>query len=173
MPNGSIMTGGGIQAVSQQSVRLGINQSEDIDSLLQLVGKLETEMKTGAIVRALGAVATAIGLIPRTTRIPVAQEVKVSAANQPISTGAIPAPSAGKRTVLSIAAYYDKVPTGGECTITGDDGKVYAKAAIVSANAGFATTKAFPEGIALTIAMTAGGQNVTGVINYAVASEAV
>lgn len=173
MPGGSIMTGGGIQAVSQQSVRQGINQSEDIDSLLLLVGKLETEMKTGSIVQALNEVTLGISLIPRTTRIPVAQEVAVSAVNQPVSTVSIPAPGAGKRTVLSIAAYYDKIPTGGECTITGDDGKVYAKASIVSANAGFATTKAFPEGVALTIALTAGGQNVTGVINYAVASEAV
>jgi hypothetical protein len=173
MPGGSIMTGGGIQAVSQQSVRQGINQSEDIDSLLLLVQQLKTEMSTGAIVQALNEVSLGISLIPRTTRIPVAQEVKVSAVNTAVSTGMIAAPAAGKRTVLSIAAYYDKIPTGGECTITGDDGKIYAKAAIVSANAGFATTKAFPEGVALTISMTAGGQNVTGVINYAVASEAV
>jgi hypothetical protein len=173
MPGGSIMTGGGIQAVSKESVRQGINQSEDVDSLLLLVQQLKTEMTTGSIFKALGDVKDAIALIPRTTRIPVAQEVKTSSPNMAVSTGTIPAPSAGKRTVLSIAAYYDKIPTGGECTITGDDGKVYAKAAIVSANAGFATTKAFPEGVALTISMTAGGQNVTGVINYAVASESV
>ncbi|MGL6349494.1 MAG: hypothetical protein ACRC2U_06535, partial [Aeromonas sp.] len=149
------------------------NQSEDIDSLLARVQSLLVEMQTGSIVQALTAVVNAIGLIPRTTRIPVAQEVKVSGVDQPIATGYIPAPGPGRRTVLSIAAYYDKVPTGGECIITGNDGKVYGKAAIVSANAGFATTKAFPEGVELQVSLTAGGTGVTGVINYAVASEAV
>jgi hypothetical protein len=170
MPNSVFSSSGGASATQ---LKTAIDSSIDIEQLKQDVTAIKSGLKDTEILTKLEEVREAIVALvfPIATRIPQLRPAIVGLPNTAIATPAIPAPGAGKNLVIQIMGWYDKTPTGGVITITGSDNEIYTTVPITSAGAGFMQKAALPENVGATIALTAGGTDVIGSLNYAIAIE--
>ncbi len=172
MPN-STTTSGGNGSVSASSVQKGLDASLDIEQLKVDVTAIKNTLNGLNVNQGMVDIKAAINAIvfPLATRIPALRPAIIGAANVAIATPQISAPGAGKKLVIQIMGWYDKLPTGGLLTITGTDGLIYTSVPITAAGAGFMQKAALPQNIGATIALTAGGTGVIGSLNYAVSIE--
>lgn len=152
MPNSVFSSGGG--GTSSSAVRQGINNSEDIDSLLFEVREVKTLLQ---------------GTLSVTTelRAPTLRPTVIGDANTVTSSGLIEAPGAGNCLLIQIAGWYNQTPSNAFLTIVGTDSQIYMKVPIVAAGAGFMLKSELPENVGCTIQLTAGGEGVHGYLNVA------
>ena len=170
---GSITTSGSGSGSNPAAVRTGIDSSIDIEQIKLDLSALREEFDPIALLTAIAEVKTAIQnlVFPIATRVPQLRPAAISAPNAAVSTPAIPAPGVGKHLVVQLMGWYNKIPTGGVLRVVGTDGEIYTDIAITSAGAGFMQKAALPENVGCTISLTAGGADVVGSLNYAIAIE--
>ena len=154
MPQSITMSGGG-SGVSAAAVAQGINQAADVDALL---GKLD--LIFNAIVSLTLQAATPIPqLLPAVTGL-----------NAPIETPTI-AGIPGKSLIIRFSGWYDGAPIAGLIELVGTDGLVYFVSPLIAAKVGVVSTTKLPVGLGFKIRLSAGGQRISGFINYATAIE--
>ena len=150
---GSITTSGGGSGVSAAAVAQGINQAADIDALLA-----KMDLIVNAIVSLTLQAATPIPqLLPAITGV-----------NAPIETPTI-AGIPDKSLIIRFSGWYDGTPMVGLIELVGSDGLVYFVSPLIAAKVGVVSTTKLPVGLGFSIRLSAGGQGISGFLNYATA----
>jgi hypothetical protein len=152
MPGSVTFSGGGSAALNSNSVALGIDKSSDVDALL---------LKLDSIVQAIGLLN--FQSVPITDLLPSI----VSAPNQAITSPIIQG-MPGKQLFIKFSAWYDETPIGGKLEILGTDNQTYYVIPLIAAKVGVLNQGArLPIGVGFRIILSAGGEGVTGFVNYA------
>lgn len=152
MPGSVTLSGGGGSLLNSKNVASGIDQSSDIDAILD---RLDTVIR-------------AIGLL-NITAAPIAQlhPTVSSNPNEAIETPMI-AGIPGKQITFRFSCWYDATPIGGLVEIIGSDGLTYSAIPLIAAKVGVLNTgSSLPIGVGFKIRLTAGGETVRGFINFA------